>query len=147
MPRPISQLPAPSRTDLEVLAVLWDRPSATGREIYDELLDAGRLRRRVAYTTIKTYLDRLVQKGYIDGQPSGDGRGTYRYTAMVSRVEMRDHPDLLARLVRVFRLTPAEFTRWCDAHGQLSQQDTAALHTLVQNLRAQRLPPTAAAEP
>ena len=60
---------------------------------------------------------------------------------------MRDHPDLLARLVRVFRLTPAEFTRWCDAHGQLSQQDTAALHTLVQNLRAQRLPPTAAAEP
>ena len=85
MPRPVSQLPAPSRTDLEVLAVLWDRPSATGREIYDELLDAGRLRRRMAYTTIKTYLDRLVQKGYIDGQPSGDGRGTYRYTAMVSR--------------------------------------------------------------
>src|SRR5262245_33042665 len=123
MPRPVSQLPAPSKTDLEVLAVLWDRPSATGREIYDVLLDAGRLRRRVAYTTIKTYLDRLVQKGYIDGQPSGDGRGTYRYRAVVSRAEMRDHPDLLARLVRVFHLTPVEFTRWCDAHGHLSQQD------------------------
>jgi predicted transcriptional regulator len=147
MSRPVSQLPAPSKTDLEILAVLWDRPSATGREIYDVLLDAGRLRHRVAYTTIKTYLDRLVQKGYIDGQPSGDGRGTYRYTAVVSQAEMRDHPDLLARLVRVFRLTPAEFTRWCDAHGQLSQQDRIALHTLLQNLPDQSLPPTAVAEP
>jgi predicted transcriptional regulator len=147
MPRPMSQLPMPSKTDLEILAVLWDRPSATGREMYDALLDAGRLRRRIAYTTIKTYLDRLVQKGYIDGHPSGDGRGTYRYTAVVSRAEMRDHPDLLARLVRVFRLTPAEFTRWCDAHGHLSPQDTAALRTLVQTLPKPRLPPTAAAEP
>lgn len=147
MPRPISQLPAPSKTDLEILAVLWDQPSATGRAIYDALLDTGRLQRRIAYTTIKTYLDRLVQKGYIDGQPLGDGRSTYLYTAVVSRAEMRDHPDLLARLVRVFRLTPAEFTHWCYAHGQLSQQDKAALHTLLHHLADHTLPPTSAAEP
>jgi predicted transcriptional regulator len=147
MPRPISALPAPSKTDLEILAVLWERPSATGREIYDALLDAGRLRRRVAYTTVKTYLDRLVQKGYVHGQPSGDGRGTYVYTAAVPREAVRDHPDLLARLVRVFRLTPAEFIRWCHAHGHLSPQDTAALRALVQDLPDHREPPPAAAEP
>jgi predicted transcriptional regulator len=127
--------------------VLWDQPAATGRVIYDALLDTGRLRRRIAYTTIKTYLDRLVQKGYIDGQPLGDGRGTYRYTAVVSRAEMYDHPDLLARLVRVFRLTPAEFTRWCYAHGQLSRQDKAALHTLLDHLPDPTSPPTAPVEP
>jgi predicted transcriptional regulator len=147
MPRPISQFPAPSRTDLEILAVLWDQTSATGRAIYDALLDTGRLRRRIAYTTIKTYLDRLVQKGYIQGQPLGDGRGTYLYTAAVSRAEMRDHPDLLARLVRVFRLTPAEFTHWCYAHGQLSQQDKTALHTLLHNLSDHTSPSTSPAEP
>ncbi len=147
MPRPISQLPAPSKTDLEILTVLWDQPVATGRAIYDALLDSGRLRRRIAYTTIKTYLDRLVQKGYIDGQPIGDGRGTYRYTAVVSRAEVCDHPDLLARFVRVFRLTPAEFTRWCYAHGRLSQQDKAALHTLLDHLPDHTLPPTALVEP
>jgi predicted transcriptional regulator len=147
MPRPISQLPAPSKTELEILAVLWDRPSATGREIYDVLLDTGRLRRRIAYTTIKTYLDRLVQKGYIHGYPLGDGRGTYQYTAAVSREAVRDHPVLLARIVRVFRLTPAEFIRWCHAHDQLSQQDKATLRTLLQRLPDHRLPPTAAAEP
>jgi predicted transcriptional regulator len=147
MSRPISQLPAPSKTDLEILAVLWDQPGAPGRAIYDALLDTGRLRRRIAYTTIKTYLDRLVQKGYIDGQPLGDRRGTYRYTAVVSRAEMCDHPDLLARLVRVFRLTPAEYTRWCYTHGQLSQQDKAALQTLLNQLPDHTLPPTAPAEP
>jgi predicted transcriptional regulator len=147
MPRPLSQIPAPSKTDLEILAVLWDQPSATGRAIYDALLETGRLQRRIAYTTIKTYLDRLVQKGYIDGQPLGDGRGTYLYTAVVSRAEMRDHPDLLARLVRVFRLTPAEFIRWCDAHGQLSRQDKAALEALLDDLPEHILPSTPSAEP
>ena len=143
MLRPISSSLAPSKTDLEILAVLWDRPSATGREMYDALVDTGRLRRRVAYTTVKTYLDRLVHKGYVDGQSSGDGRGTYVYTAAVSREAVRDHPDLLAPLVRVFRLTPAEFIRWCDAHGHLSPQDKAALRTLLQDLPDQVLPPTA----
>jgi hypothetical protein len=60
---------------------------------------------------------------------------------------MRDHPDLLVRLVRVFRLTPAEFTHWCYAHGQLSQQDKTALHTLLPNLPDHTLPPTSLAEP
>jgi predicted transcriptional regulator len=143
MPRPISQFPAPSKTDLEILAVLWDRAAATGREIYDVLLDTGRLRRRIAYTTVKTYLDRLVQKGYIHGRLLGDGRGTYRYTAAVSREAVCDHPDLLARLVCVFLLTPAEFIRWCHAHGQLSPPDRAALHTLLHDMPDQALPPTA----
>ena len=147
MLRPISSSLAPSKTDLEILAVLWDRPSATGREMYDALVDTGRLRRRVAYTTVKTYLDRLVHKGYVDGQSSGDGRGTYVYTAAVSREAVRDHPDLLARLVRVFRLTPAAFIRWCHARGLLSPQDKAALRTLLQDLPDHCAPPTAAAEP
>lgn len=114
---------------MEKLAILWDRPSATGRAIDEALLDRGRLRRRLAYTTLKTDLDRVVQKGYLDGHPAGEGRGTSLYTAVVSRTEVRDHPDLLAQLVRVWRLTPAECTHVCAAHSHLSQQDTAARHT------------------
>jgi predicted transcriptional regulator len=142
-----SHVPAPSKTDLEILAVLWDRPSATGREIYDALLAAGRLRRQIAYTTVKTYLDRLVQKGYVHGHTLEDGRGTYLYTAAVSREAVRDHPDLLARIVRVFRLTPVEFIRWCHTHGQLCPQDKAALLTLLHDMPDQALPPTAQAGP
>ncbi|HET6860285.1 MAG TPA: BlaI/MecI/CopY family transcriptional regulator [Streptomyces sp.] len=134
MPPLMNQLPAPSKLELEILAVLWDQPSATGRAVDEALGAAGGLRRPIAYTTVKTYLDRLVHKGYVRGQPSEDGRGTYRYTALASREAVRDHPDLLARLVRVFRLTPAAFLRWCAVHGQLRPQDTAALRRLVHDL-------------
>jgi hypothetical protein len=65
MPRPIRQFPAPSQTDVESLAGLWDRPSATGRESYDVLLATGRLRRRIAATTITTSLARVGQTGDI----------------------------------------------------------------------------------
>ena len=147
MARPVSQFPAPSKTDLEMLAVLWDRPSATGREMYDAVLATGRHRRPIAYTTVKTYLDRLVQKGYIHGHTFEEGPGTSQYTAAVSREAVRDHPDLLLRLVRVFRLTPVAFIRWCHAHGQLSAQDTAALAALWHDLPEQALPPTAQAGP
>ena len=134
MPPSIRPLPAPSKVELELLAVLWDQPSATGRAIDEALRAAGGLHRPIAYTTVKTYLDRLVQKGYVRGQPLEGGRGTYRYTVLASREAVRDHPDLLARLVRVFRLTPAAFVRWCEAHGQLSAQDIATLRRLVHGL-------------
>ena len=134
MPPSMSQLPAPSKIELEILAVLWDQSSATGRAVYEALGAAEGLRRPLAYTTVKTYLDRLIRKGYVHGQALEDGRGTYRYTALASREAVRDHPDLLARLVRVFRLTPAAFTRWCEAHGRLRAQDTAALRRLVHDL-------------
>jgi predicted transcriptional regulator len=147
MRQTISQLPAPSKIELEILAVLWDQQSATGRAIYDALLATGALRHRIAYTTVKTYLDRLIQKGYVQGQALEDGRGTYLYTTAVSREAMRHHPDLLARLVHVFRLTPSEFIRWCDAHGQLSQQDKAALRTLLHHLRDYAAPPNARVGP
>jgi predicted transcriptional regulator len=130
----MSSLAAPSKIELEILAVLWDQPSATGRAIHEALQVTGGLRRSLAYTTVTTYLDRLVQKGYVHRQASGDGRGPAVYTAVVSREAVRDHPDLLARLVHVFRLTPVAFIRWCQVHGQLRPQETAALRQLVHDL-------------
>ena len=147
MPPSMSQLPAPSKIELEILAVLWDHPSATGRAVYEALGAGGGLRRPLAYTTVKTYLDRLVHKGYVRGQPLEDGRGTYRYTAVVSREAVRDHPDLLARLVRVFHLTPAAFSRWCEAHGQRRPQETTALRRLVYDRPEPSVSPTAPADP
>ena len=147
MPSSMSQLAAPSKVELEILAVLWDQPSATGRAVYEALGATGGLRRPIAYTTVTTYLDRLVQKGYIHRQASGDGRGPTVYTAVVSREAVRDHPDLLARLVRVFRLTPAAFLRWCEAHGRLSAHDIAALRRLVHERPEPTASPTAPTEP
>lgn len=71
----------PSFTDreLDVMAVLWERGSATVAEVQERLADA------LAYTTVLTVLRTLEEKGYA-GHEEGEGRA-YRYHARVDRSE------------------------------------------------------------
>jgi predicted transcriptional regulator len=45
--------------ELEIMKVVWDRGSATVREVYEELLK----HRKIAYTTVMTMMGILEQKG------------------------------------------------------------------------------------
>ncbi len=56
--------------------MLWDATQATGKAIYEGLLAKGVLHNDIAYATVKTYLDRLIQKGYVTAHTLGDPRGT-----------------------------------------------------------------------
>lgn len=136
-----ADLAAPSKTDLEILSVLWDKEKATGREIYNALIEKGVLRSGVAYTTVKTYLDRLVYKGYAKSQDLGDGRGTYIYTAAVSREDVRDHPGLLDRVVSALGLRPPEFAQWFYQKGKLSKKDKEELEKILRSIPDDTLPP------
>ncbi len=55
----------PSKTltgqELEIMKVVWDRPAATVRDVYEALLE----HRKVAYTTVMTMMKILEQKGYL----------------------------------------------------------------------------------
>ena len=56
----------PSKTltdqELEIMKIVWDRRTATVRDVYETL----RERRRVAYTTVMTMMKILEQKGYLN---------------------------------------------------------------------------------
>ncbi|MHC5113557.1 MAG: BlaI/MecI/CopY family transcriptional regulator [Planctomycetota bacterium] len=54
--------------ELEVLRTLWDEGPSTVRDVMNHLHDAGR---KVAYTTVLTFLTRLEQKGYVRSDKSG----------------------------------------------------------------------------
>jgi predicted transcriptional regulator len=56
------QRPAISDTEMEVLRLLWDHGPGTVRELMGELKQR---RRRWAYTTVQTLLNRLRDKGYV----------------------------------------------------------------------------------
>src|SRR6195256_3710145 len=45
--------------ELEIMKIVWQRGSATVREVYEETLK----RRRIAYTTVMTMMGILEQKG------------------------------------------------------------------------------------
>ena len=65
--------------ELEVLKALWDTGPSTVREVLDHLHQQGR---RVAYTTVLTFLTRLEQKGFVASDKSSQA---YVYKPTVSR--------------------------------------------------------------
>ena len=103
-------------SELEVLKVLWDEGPCTVRQVHAALHDRGR---RVAYTTVMTFLSRLEQKGSVAADKGGLA---YVYRAVVSREklsrsrlktlvkEMYDGAagSLVLALVKNERLTPDE---------------------------------------
>ena len=69
--------------ELEVLNVLWDDGPATVRAVLNRLRGQGR---RLAYTTVLTFLTRLDQKGYVSSDKSGLA---YVYRPTISRERVR----------------------------------------------------------
>ncbi len=69
-------------SELEVLKVLWDAGPSTVRQVHANLHAQGR---RVAYTTVMTFLSRLEQKGSV---ASDKGGLAYVYRAVVSREKL-----------------------------------------------------------
>jgi predicted transcriptional regulator len=53
--------------ELEIMKVVWERKTATVRDVYEEL----RERRTVAYTTVMTMMNILESKGHLVKQPEG----------------------------------------------------------------------------
>ena len=68
--------------ELEVLKTLWDHGPATVRQVLNHLHVQGR---KLAYTTVLTYLTRLEQKGYVRSDKSGLA---YVYRPKVSRAKV-----------------------------------------------------------
>ncbi len=47
--------------ELEIMKLVWERDSATVRDVYEALLE----RRKIAYTTVMTMMKILESKGYL----------------------------------------------------------------------------------
>ncbi len=106
-----------SDTELEVLKVLWERPNGTVRDI-----QAVFRRKRWAYTTVQTLLNRLEAKGFVESDRTGPA---HVYRAAVSREQLLQQrlndlserlcegtaSPLLMALVEGVRFTPEEIDR------------------------------------
>jgi predicted transcriptional regulator len=134
-------LAIPSRTDLEILSILWDKGQATAREIHNALTEKGAIRSDVAYTTVRTYLDRLIYKGYATAEDLSNKRGTYVYRAVISQKDVREHPGVLDRIVTALGMRPPEFALWFYQKGKLSRKDREELEKILHDIQDDKLLP------
>ena len=87
----------------EVMGILWERDSATVREVVDELNKRRRRSRKdeFAYTTVLTLVSRLWGRDLLEREPEGRG---FRYQATTTRDELLGElsDQLISRLLDDF---------------------------------------------
>jgi len=85
----ISNLPELSKSELDIMKILWRDDKYSTREVHDTLVREYRW----AYSTTKTMMDRMVKKGYLTRE---NFHGVFLYKPLISK------PTGLASFVRNF---------------------------------------------
>lgn len=115
-----------SEAESRVISVLWERGSATAEEVIGVLKDQSDWQD----ATVKTLLNRLLNKGAISAEAEGR---RYRYRPLLKQSDwvLEESRGLLDRWFDG-RLAPlvAHF----NAHGELSRDDIDELRKLIEEL-------------
>lgn len=128
----MARRPALSKSETEVVRIVWDLKTATVRQVLEAMPDS----RRVEYKTVQTYLRRLESKGYIKAEKSN--RSTVYsprvQAAQVIKETVNDFVDrlfdgealsLVEHLVRE-KVTPDEVGRLKKLLNELEEKNDAS---------------------
>lgn len=115
--------------ELQVLRALWDGGPATVREVLNHLHQHGR---KVAYTTVLTFLTRLEQKGFVKSDKSDLA---YVYRAAVTRNQIT-RSRLKTMLDELFDGEAAPLVLQLMKTEKFSTQEIAELQKLIDQLDA-----------
>ncbi len=113
--------------ELEVLTELWNEEPATVRQVLTRLRARGR---RLAYTTVLTFLTRLEQKGFVTSDKSGLA---YVYRAAVSR-ERVQRSRLKSLLQELYDGAAGSLALQLVRNERLSADEVAELAKLIDKL-------------
>ncbi len=115
--------------ELAVLRVLWQGGAQTVREVMMHLHEKGR---KVAYTTVLTFLTRLEQKGYVSSNKEDTA---YVYRAKVSRDSVT-RSRVRALLDQLYDGAAGPMVLQLIENERLSSQEIAKLRKLIDDLDA-----------
>jgi BlaI family penicillinase repressor len=107
--------------ELDVMAVLWERGSATVTEVRERLKDD------LAYTTVLTVLRTLEEKGHVSHR--GDGKA-HRYFPLVER-RMAGRSALARLIDTVFNGSPELLLTQLVTERELSEEQLKRLRRLM----------------
>ena len=128
-------MPAPETdlgvAELEVLRTLWDEGPATVREVMNVLHRRGR---KVAYTTVLTFLSRLEQKRFVKSDKSDQA---YVYRPLVSRQKVTAS-RLRSVIEQLYDGAAAPMVLQLMREENFSRDEIAALQNLIDQLDSKR---------
>ena len=119
MPKP----PRPTEAELEILAILWQRGSATVREVHE----AVSAERGTGYTSTLKLMQLMVGKGLLQRE---DEQRPHVYRAVGRPDKMRG--EIVGRLVdRVFGGSTSALVQQALGRGKVSAEEMDAIRALL----------------
>lgn len=122
--------PALSKGEMEVVRVLWALQKASVREVHE----AFPADRQIDFATVQTYLRRLETKGYVNGRLSGRTR-IYSPKVQPNRVIRQTINDLVERL---FGGETLPLVRHLIEDQGISPEELAELRKLIERMEREK---------
>jgi BlaI family transcriptional regulator, penicillinase repressor len=119
----------PTESELEILQVLWDKGTASVREVHEELLKV----KEAGYTTTLKLMQIMFEKGLVKRD---DSIKTHIYQAAVSREKTQKH--LLGKMIdTLFGGSPTELVIQALGNHKASADELEAIQKMIDNLKKQ----------
>ncbi len=115
-----------------VLEIVWERGEASVHDVLERL---GR-KRKLAYTTILTVLQKLEKAGWLEHRSEGK---SYVYTPIVSR-EQAGAGSVRGLLKRVFEGDAVAMFQHLIRESDLSDEELKELRRMIEEKRKERRP-------
>lgn len=112
-------------SEFEIMRVVWEKGSATVRDVHDELSR----NRKLAYTSVSSLLNRLKDKGYVEVVEQ-DTAYVYRPLVSQDQVVLRKVDDLVNR---VLGGNLAPLANYIVRSRKLTPEQIAALEDIVKS--------------
>src|SRR5580698_9165324 len=121
------QLPKPTEVELELLRVLWEKESATVRELYEVVSQ----QRALGYTSVLKTLQIMTEKGLVEREEAGKA---HIYRAAAAQHETQDQ---LVRDIseRLFSGSAAQLAIHALAMEPVNDRELEELRNLIEQKR------------
>ncbi|HEY1807768.1 MAG TPA: BlaI/MecI/CopY family transcriptional regulator [Acidobacteriaceae bacterium] len=119
--------PRPTESELELLAILWEKGPATVRDLHEEIHS----RRDIGYTSVLKLLQIMTEKGLVDREEAGKA---HIYRAAASQKETQNQL-LRAMSERLFSGSAAQLALHALAMEPVSDQELEELRHLIEKKR------------
>ena len=119
----------PTESELEILQVLWDRGTASVRDVHEELLKT----KEAGYTTTLKLMQIMHEKGLVKRD---DSIKTHIYQAAVSKEKTQKH--LLGKMIdTLFGGSPTQLVMQALGNHKASDSELEEIQKLLNNLKKQ----------
>lgn len=120
----------PTESELEILQVLWQKKTATVREVHDELSKT----RDIGYTTALKLLQIMFEKGLVTRD---DSSKTHIYIPAVTRE--RTQKQLVGKMINtLFSGSSTELVIQALGNQQTSKEELDEIQKMLDNLRKEK---------